>query len=69
MNNMNLIAKARKKYKVTTDANHYKQVAPNLLAQDFSATGPNQKWVSDMLYIPTSKGWLAVPLCIYRSIL
>ena len=43
MNNMNLIAKSRKKYKVTTDSNHNKQVAPNLLAQDFSATGPNQK--------------------------
>lgn len=47
MNDMNLIAKARKKYKVTTDSNHNKQVAPNLLAQDFSATGSNQKWVSE----------------------
>ena len=58
MNDMNLIAKARKKYKVTTDSNHNKQVGPNLLAQDFSATEPNEKWVSDITYIPTSKGWL-----------
>jgi hypothetical protein len=36
---MNFIAKARKKYKVTTDSNHNKRVAPNLLAQDLSATG------------------------------
>ena len=42
MNDMNLIAKARKKYKVTTDSNHNKQIAPNLLAQDFRATEPNQ---------------------------
>jgi putative transposase len=45
MNDMHLIAKARKKYKDITDSNHNKQVVPNLLAQDFSATGPNQKWV------------------------
>lgn len=45
------------------DMNHNKQVAPNLLAQDFSATGPNQKWVSDITYIPTSEGWLY--LCVF----
>jgi putative transposase len=45
MNDMNLIAKARKKYKFTTDSNHNKQIAPNLLAQDFIATEPNQRWV------------------------
>jgi putative transposase len=32
--------------------------APNRLAQDFSATGPNQKWVSDFTYIETGEGWL-----------
>jgi putative transposase len=63
MSNMNLIAKARKKYKVTTDSNHNKQVAANLLAQDFSATEPNQKWVSNITYIPTSEGWLY--LCVF----
>ena len=35
---------------VTTDSNHKKQVAPNLLAQDFSAKEPNQKWVSDITW-------------------
>jgi len=63
MNDMNLIAKARKKYKVTTDSNHNKQVAPNLLEQDFRATEPNEKWVSDITYIPTSEGWLY--LCVF----
>lgn len=32
--------------------------APNWLNQDFSATVPNQKWVSDFTYIETSEGWL-----------
>lgn len=32
--------------------------APNLLNQDFSASAPNQKWVSDFTYIQTAQGWL-----------
>ena len=30
---------------------------PNLLAQDFTATRPNQKWVTDVTYIQTCQGW------------
>jgi putative transposase len=32
--------------------------APNLLNQNFTATAPNQKWVSDFTYIATGEGWL-----------
>lgn len=32
--------------------------APNLLAQNFSACAPNEKWVSDFTYIATKEGWL-----------
>ena len=39
------------KYKAITDSNHTFNIAPNLLDQDFSATGPNQKWASDISYI------------------
>ena len=46
------------KYKVTTDSNHTFNVAPNLLDQDFSVDGPNQKWAGDISYIWTSEGWL-----------
>jgi transposase InsO family protein len=37
------------------------------LDQDFSATGPNQKWAGDISYIWTSEGWLylAVILDLY----
>lgn len=31
---------------------------PNLLAQDFRAERPNQKWVADITYIDTREGWL-----------
>ena len=46
------------KYKGTTDSNHTFNIVPNLLDQDFSATGPNQKWAGDISYIWTSEGWL-----------
>jgi putative transposase len=34
------------------------QVAPHLLAREFTATAPNQKWVADFTYIWTREGWL-----------
>jgi len=39
------------KYKATTDSDHTFNIAPNLLDQDFSLTGPNQKWAGDISYI------------------
>jgi transposase InsO family protein len=30
---------------------------PNLLARDFTATRPNQKWVTDVTFIHTRQGW------------
>tara|TARA_B110000879_G_scaffold58708_1_gene82512 strand:+ start:272 stop:754 length:483 start_codon:yes stop_codon:yes gene_type:complete len=55
------------KYKATTDSNHAFSIAPNLLDQDFSADGPNQKWAGDISYIWTNEGWLylAVILNLY----
>jgi putative transposase len=47
-----------KKFKATTDSRHALPVAENLLEQQFSATAPNQVWVSDLTYIPTEEGWL-----------
>ena len=44
----------------TTDSNHQRPVAPNLLARDFSASTPNQKWVGDILGLWTDEGWLYV---------
>ena len=52
------------KYKVTTDSAHNLNVAPNLLDQDFSATGPNQKWAGDITYIWTREGWLYLAVII-----
>lgn len=51
-------SKTVKKYKATTNSNHNLPVAENLLAREFTADKPNQKWVSDITYIATDEGWL-----------
>jgi putative transposase len=50
MRRQGLRAKAAKKFKATTNSRHNLPVAPNLLQQDFTATGPNQKYVGDITY-------------------
>ena len=53
-----LRAKQSKRFKTTTKRNKAHPVAPNLLKRDFVADRPNQKWLSDISYIPTQEGWL-----------
>ena len=67
MQQLSLKAKAKRKFKMTTDSNHSHPVAPNLLGQDFTADKPNQKWVSDITYCWTRDGWLylAVVMDLY----
>ncbi len=52
---------------VTTESAHDLPVAPNMLVQDFAATSPNQKWVSDISYWWTAQGrmYLCVVLDLY----
>ncbi|XIW46729.1 IS3 family transposase [Escherichia coli] len=39
-------------------------VLENLLEQDFSASGPNQKWAGDITYLRTDEGWLYLAVVI-----
>ena len=52
------------KYKATTDSAHNLNVALNLLDQDFTTTGPNQKWAGDISYIWIQEGWLYLAVII-----
>ncbi|MHA4811170.1 IS3 family transposase [Flavitalea flava] len=54
----------KRKFRVTTDSAHELPVAENLLARDFTATRPNEKWVSDITYIRTQEGWLYLAVII-----
>ncbi len=64
MKHQSLVAKGARKFKCTTDTNHRLPVAPNLLEQDFTATGPKQKWAGDIIYLATSEGWLYLAVII-----
>jgi transposase InsO family protein len=44
----------------TTDSNHELPVAENVLDRDFTASKPNEKWVTDITYVATLEGWLFV---------
>lgn len=62
-----LVAKAARQFKATTHSRHSLPVFENLLKQDFTASQPNQKWVSDITYLATDEGWvyLAVVIDLY----
>jgi len=51
-----IVGRQRRRYRSTTMSEHNQPVAPNLLAQDFQATEPNQKWVGDTTELVTSEG-------------
>jgi transposase InsO family protein len=53
-----LAARKRKKFISTTNSEHDFKVPENLLARDFTAQEPNEKWVGDITYLRTSDGWL-----------
>ena len=58
MKELNLRARSKRKYVVTTDSKHELPVASNLLECNFEPEGPNEKWVADITYIRTYEGWL-----------
>ena len=53
-----------RKFKRTTDSDHAFNIAPKLLQQDFSASGPNQKWAGDITYVWTREGWVSLAVII-----
>lgn len=64
-----LRARPRKRFKSCTDSNHDQPVAANILARNFEATAPNQKWVGDTTELLTSNGklFLAAILDLYSK--
>ncbi len=64
MGKHNLVAKARRKTRITTDSKHNLPVAPNLLNQQFDVDAPNKIWVGDITYLATSEGWLYLAVVI-----
>ena len=53
-----LKVRCKRKFRPTTNSSHRHPVAENLLGRDFTADQPNQKWVTDITYLPTHEGWM-----------
>ena len=67
MKKLNLKPKAARRFKVTTDSNHSKPVAPNILDQQFTPYAANITWASDITYIRTDEGWVYLPMYEIKS--
>jgi putative transposase len=53
-----IVPRAIRAFRVTTDSRNTKVVSPNLVKRRFKAKRPNACWLSDATYIPTREGWL-----------
>jgi len=67
MRERGLAAVFPQKLRVTTDSDHKRPIAPNLLEQKFHSSARDQVWVGDITYIWTAEGWsyLAVLIDLY----
>lgn len=68
MREMGLKSRIRRGFRpTTTRVDPARPPAPNTLAQDFTATSSNRKWVADITYLATAQGWvyLAVVLDLF----
>ena len=58
MRRAQIVPRAIRRFRVTTDSRNTKEVFPNLVRRCFKAERPNACWLSDVTYIPTREGWL-----------
>jgi transposase InsO family protein len=70
MRQQGIEGKCKRRFKNTTQSKHHRPIVENHLQQQFEATTPNQKWVSDLTYIWTWEGWLylAIVLDLYSRV-
>jgi len=65
MNKLSLYVLQKRRYRAqTTNSNHSYMTSPNRLQQDFYASAPDEIYVGDITYIPTSEGWLYLAVVI-----
>ena len=64
MRGAGIAAKAKRKFRQTTDSNHALAVAANVLDRQFETAEPNASWVADITYVPTREGWLDLAVVV-----
>jgi putative transposase len=53
-----IAAKTKRKFRCTTDSNHDRPVAENVVDRQFEPEAADEVWTADITYIPTREGWL-----------
>lgn len=48
----------KRPYRVTTESNHAKPIAANVLDRRFGQWAVNRAWVADITYVASAEGWL-----------
>ena len=56
--NIRSVARKRNPYRLIYNRYGAIQTYPNLMGQNFKSNGPNQKWGTDITYIPTQQGFV-----------
>jgi putative transposase len=67
MRGLGIVACSPRKCRQTTKADPRNPITENVLARDFTASKPNERWVTDITYVWTDEGWcyLAAILDLY----
>ena len=60
MRGMGLTPPTPRKHRKTTVRNAADPVVPNTLDREFTASRPNERWVTDITYVWTAEGWAYV---------
>jgi transposase InsO family protein len=53
-----VVAKTRRKFRCTTDSDHARPVAENVVNRRFEPEAANRVWTADLTFIATREGWL-----------
>jgi putative transposase len=53
-----IVARRRRRFRVTTHSKHRHWIAPNQLQRQFDVAQPDRVWVGDVTFIATRSGWL-----------
>ena len=66
MRDLGLPGVSPRKFRVTTNSDHEHPIAENVLARNFEASCPNEKWTTDITYVWTAEGWLYLAIVMDR---
>jgi putative transposase len=53
-----IAAKTKRKFRCTTDSNHDRPVAENVVNRQFDPAAADRVWTADITYVATGEGWL-----------